>query len=254
MGEGFVNTQHVPWALFHHVNIFLNISGIYSIQSRYSNNTFFAVASPRIFEWGTNRRQVANLSPKYHKNGKRHRIWTVSFPNLEGTSPPKFFTGGDASLPPPPPAFDALVFLPRVYVVLSRFSIGAAAVRRMLVENSCDLPASYHTLNIHGCLGCGLTVSADTVNEDAACLPHIELWASQTKIDDIPKLAMRAKNTLTIAVFTTHYIWYPIWYQIWYQIGYQIGYQILYPTFSSKQLSQKTFSSNYSLRTHDNGK
>ena len=39
------------------------------------------------------------------------------------------------------------------------------------------------------------------------------------------------------------YIWYPIWYQIWYQIGYQIGYQILYPTFSSKQLSQTTFNS-----------
>ena len=39
------------------------------------------------------------------------------------------------------------------------------------------------------------------------------------------------------------YIRYPIWYQIWYQIGYQIGYQILYPTFSWKQLSQKTFSS-----------
>ena len=52
---------------------------------------------------GTNYRQVANLPPKYSKNRKRHRIWATSSSNLEGTSPPKFVTGGDASLPPPPP-------------------------------------------------------------------------------------------------------------------------------------------------------
>ena len=62
--------------------------------------------SPRIFEWGTNRRQVANLPPKYPKNRKRHRIWATSFSNLgerpllnisqEGTRPLR-----------PSPAFDA---------------------------------------------------------------------------------------------------------------------------------------------------
>ena len=52
---------------------------------------------------GTNRRQVANLSPKYPKNRKRHRIWATSFTNQDGTPPPKFDTGGDASPPSPPP-------------------------------------------------------------------------------------------------------------------------------------------------------
>ena len=51
--------------------------------------------------WG-NRRQVANLPPKYPKNRKRYRIWALSFSNLEGTSPLKFFTGGDAYPPSPP--------------------------------------------------------------------------------------------------------------------------------------------------------
>ena len=45
--------------------------------------------------------------PKYPKNRKMHRIWAVLFSNLEGTSPPKFFPGGDASPPSPSPAFDA---------------------------------------------------------------------------------------------------------------------------------------------------
>ena len=51
---------------------------------------------------GTNRQQVANLSPKYRNNRKRHRIWAVLFSNLERTSPPEVFTGGDASPPSPP--------------------------------------------------------------------------------------------------------------------------------------------------------
>ena len=52
---------------------------------------------------GTNRQQMANLPPKYPKYLKRHRIWATSFSNLEGTSLPKFFTGGNASPPSPPP-------------------------------------------------------------------------------------------------------------------------------------------------------
>ena len=50
---------------------------------------------------GTNRRQVANLHPKYPKNRKSHRIWATSFSNLEGMSPPKFVTGGRVPLSPP---------------------------------------------------------------------------------------------------------------------------------------------------------
>ena len=50
---------------------------------------------------GTNRRQVANLHPKYPKNRKIHRIRATSCSNLEGTSPPKFW--GTRPLPPPPP-------------------------------------------------------------------------------------------------------------------------------------------------------
>ena len=45
----------------------------------------FQGASPQIFEWGTNRWQVADLSPKYPTNRKRHWIWAISFSNLEGT-------------------------------------------------------------------------------------------------------------------------------------------------------------------------
>ena len=48
---------------------------------------------------GTNRRLVAKLPPKYPKNRKRHRIWAALSSNLEGTFPPKFVTGGDASPP-----------------------------------------------------------------------------------------------------------------------------------------------------------
>ena len=43
--------------------------------------------------------------PKYPKNRKRHRISATSFSNLEGTSHPKFVTGG--RVPLRPPAFDA---------------------------------------------------------------------------------------------------------------------------------------------------
>ena len=41
---------------------------VYSVPRRYALATG---ASPWIFEWGTNRRQVANLSPKYPKNQKK---------------------------------------------------------------------------------------------------------------------------------------------------------------------------------------
>ena len=58
------------------------------------------VTSPRIFEWGMNRRQVANQSPKYPKNRKMRRIWVTSFSNLEGTSPPNPFTAGTRPLRP----------------------------------------------------------------------------------------------------------------------------------------------------------
>ena len=58
----------------------------------------------RIFEWETNRRQVANLHPEYPKNRKSHRICDTSFSILEGTSPPKFVTLGTRPLSP---AFDA---------------------------------------------------------------------------------------------------------------------------------------------------
>ena len=51
-----------------------------------------------------------------------------------------------------------------------------------------------------------------------------------------------------IAVFTTHYIWYPIWYQIWYQMtsfgtksGTKSGTKFCI-RLSSKQLSQNIFS------------
>ena len=36
------------------------------------------------FSEGTNRRQVASISPKYPKNRKRHRIWATSFSNPGG--------------------------------------------------------------------------------------------------------------------------------------------------------------------------
>ena len=67
-------------------------------------------------------------------------------------------------------------------------------------------------------------------------------WLRYAMIIDRILRKVQGQGQVTIAVFTTHYIWYPIWYQIWYQIGNQIGYQILYQTFSSKQLSQKIFS------------
>ena len=54
---------------------------------------------------GMNHRHCGQLTPKYPKNRKRHRIWAASFSNLEETSPPNFFTVGDAARPsvPPPP-------------------------------------------------------------------------------------------------------------------------------------------------------
>ena len=41
---------------------------------------------------------------KYPKNRKRHRIWAISFSNLEGTSPPNFSLRWKCSVRPP--AFD----------------------------------------------------------------------------------------------------------------------------------------------------
>ena len=71
-------------------------------------------ASPRIFEWGTNRRQVANLSPKYPKksentpdldyfileSGRGRPLLNFS---LEGTRPPP---------PPPPPPLSTSMIVP----------------------------------------------------------------------------------------------------------------------------------------------
>ena len=48
---------------------------------------------------------VTNLPPKCPKNRKRHRIWTTSFSNLEGTSPPNFSLRVARPLRPPPPCF-----------------------------------------------------------------------------------------------------------------------------------------------------
>ena len=83
-----------------------------------------------------------------------------------------------------------------------------------------------------------------TDKQKAVC---VEISAKTRSYRDTRTLSVTisaaGSRQLPVAVFTTHYIWCPIWYQIWYQIGYQMGSQILYPTFSSKQLSQKTLSS-----------
>ena len=66
--------------------------------------------SPRIFEWRgriVGRWPTYPQRPKYPKNWKRHRIWAISFSNLEGTTPPPLTFPPSASrvpsVPPPPP-------------------------------------------------------------------------------------------------------------------------------------------------------
>ena len=89
---------------------------------------------------GTNRRQVANLHPKYPKNRKSHRIWTTSFSILGGTSPPKFVTGG-TRLPRFRRPCDSdtareLVVVPWLISQLKEYLLDAATVRTVMCDSN----------------------------------------------------------------------------------------------------------------------
>ena len=82
---------------------------------------------------GTNRRQVANLPQKYPKNRKMHRNWVISSSNQEGTSPPKFVTGGDAS--PPSPRFRRPYYSPIFLSLALTVNIFLKTARALLRES-----------------------------------------------------------------------------------------------------------------------